>query len=1002
MTLEEGDVSRGKKGLQFLLNRNSWDKDMLKREYIRRKRHKIGKSHVNELYSVEDIHVGELKIGKVYDVRDNNIYVRLKNENEKEVIIKRENNYLLEDELLYQYLFNANLIDETLYNRLTKGETSKGKETKNKTNDTKDCIVLIKEINENDEIIGELYSNEINKRKEKIYDKLHELKELEKRIFIKILKNVRNKYFIVLVNNCIKGYLLYDEGGKCGESGESGRNGESGESGESDRSDRSGRGEDIPAFHSTKGKMSTHKLSAYIVDVNKKLEYVFLSMKKYPKNDINEKIANLQHTIIIENLFENNFFKAEISDFCNDGNNIIVNIFKNNYNTIKVKIKSHNILNTKNILRNFDYLKNKIINYEFSKFRNNSNFDEHSDEKLDNYKIDIYNNEQNENNSRKRKSINISKKEYIDNFKKFKENFYGCRDVDALKYINVDYYIYKKEKILYVRIVNKTLDENLYEGSMKNADKVNQHVYNLMKRISSPQNVTNTYDEKLRYPSKVLGFFNQYVILSTRVLTGENIEMGGNSKSSGESNHPLTTGYSRGSGKEKDVVTLIEKRYIDYENLKEGDIFFCRFDTVRRRNIRNIFNLSNSTINKIFNSFFKKDKEVLSVNRDRGETTTYTPSAGMGHKTKTQDQKIFEELFFEKHDVYIMRGELHKDTEYRLNKNNVDKNFKMLKYICDTYYSGINKSYNRYPSIREEYILTYLGKDNYKLYRKIVADYFSSNKHSYKEFLQVGCEELATSIFDFIFENTEILTVEMVKNYNIELYEKIKKLNIYELNYLLKDLIKLKNRLHVFPLMYDTKIGRMNLTLNNQKPVKKEHILNLQIDEVVKEELLKAYKNFVYPIDYIKEIILRKKKAKCKENSKMDIIYILAEETINIYENSAKDVVPFTDEQISTFKANILKKRRTMIGSSNEANGDDFRGSLFDPENSQIRRILHMIKADLEKQKKKNKLDEVDREYEEEQKQYSDAKDLYNIFPQLEEMDKLSEDMFYMKLPFVE
>lgn len=64
--------------------------------------------------------------------------------------------------------------------------------------------------------------------------------------------------------------------------------------------------------------------------------------------------------------------------------------------------------------------------------------------------------------------------------------------------------------------------------------------------------------------------------------------------------------------------------------------------------------------------------------------------------------------------------------------------------------------------------------------------------------------------------------------------------------------------------------------------------------------------------------------------------------------------------------------------------------------------FLIFLCRDLEKQKKKNKLEEIDREYEEEQNSYTDATDLYKTYPELEEMNKLAEDMFYMKLPFVE
>ncbi|KAI4836589.1 hypothetical protein MKS88_004388 [Plasmodium brasilianum] len=992
----------------------------------------------NKLNDNNNINVGELKIGKVYDVINNDIYVKLKNENEDTVIIKRENNYLLENELLYDYLVNSNLIGRALYSKLLKRMTENG-EGKKGTNgasassllsvstdaidvdastdstDSSNCVVLIKEINEKDEIVGELYTNEISKRKEKIYDKLTELKNLEKRIFIKIIKNVRNKYFVVLINDCIRGYLLYDEEDK---------------------------DEKTLLLNSLKGL--AQKLSAYIIDVNKKLEYVFLSLKKYAKHILNEKLEELQHTVIVENLFENNYFKAEVSHFCNEGNNIIVKIFESKNNTIKVKIKSHHIINTRNILRNFDQLKSKVITNEFMKHSTNTS-DEGQEEKKNFSQMEIQKDDYDEYNTlqQNKKRKGMSKKEYMEKFKKFKEELYGCKEVDALKYINVDDYIYKKEKLLYVRIINKTLDKNMYEGSMINGDTLNQEIYNLMTKMASKQNIVTEYDDKLRYPSSVLGFFNNYVILSTRILRPDvnNGDIGSGNSGDGHSANVATTGCSKVGGENvKDVITLIEKRYIDYENLKKGDIFFTRFDNIKRRNIRNIFHLPNSTINKVYNTYFKREKDMLILNsirekkkniqerdpkRDNNaeetDVRTYV-SSGSGEcigrdegrisdgnsdmpskyieRNKALDQKIFEEIFFEKHNIYIMRGELHKDTEYRLNKNNIDKSFKSLKHICDTYYSGINKAYHLYPSIREEYILAYLGKDNYKMYRKMVADYFSLNENSYKELLQVECEELASTVFDFVYENPKELTVELVNNYNRHLYEKMKKLNINELNYVLKDLKKLKNKLFIYPCSYETKKGRINLVLNNQKPITKQHIMNLNIDEDVKRELLKAYKNFINPLDYIKDLILKKKQAKCRENSKMPVIYLLVEETINLYENSAKDVEPHTEEQLEVFKAHILKKRKNVHIVEND--NDNFRGDLFDPENSQLRRILNMIKEDLEKQKKKNKMDEVDKYYEEEQKSYSDATDLYKIFPQLEEMDKLTEDMFYMKIPFVE
>ncbi|CRH01215.1 conserved Plasmodium protein, unknown function [Plasmodium relictum] len=950
---------KNKKIRFFFLNKSVKNKLIIRKYKLRK--------YLNKINDVTNINVGELKIGKIYDIINNDIYVRLKNNNQN-VIIKRENNYLLEDELLYEYLYNSNLIDNTLYNKLMKKIVKNGM---NKS-EINECVVLIKEINEKSEIIGELYTNEISKRKEKIYEKLNELKNSEKKIFIKILKSVRNKYFIVLIHDCIKGFLLHDK--------------------EEDMMDLS----------------FNPKLSAYIIDVNKKLEYVFLSMKKFPENILNEKLLSLQHTILIENLFENNYFKAEISDFCNNGNNIIVNIFENKINSIKVKIKSHNIINTKNILRNFDYMKNKVIDYQFNKY--NANTNDSCDDK--NYKKNMQKEDFDENDIKK-KNKGISKKDYYEKYKKFVENFYGCKEPDALKYIDVDNYIYKKERLIYVRIINKTSDKNMYEGSMKNSDIMNEYIYDIIKKMACEENKVSNYDEKLRYPSKVLGFFNRFVILSTRVLSIDSNDEKNNNSNNDENNRTCNNNNNI-----KDVVTLIEKRYIDYENLKEGDIFFCRFENVRRQSIRNAFNLSNSTINKIYNTYFRKEKHTNNLKKKNIEESIYDKkynlknskineniedNHGITKKTKTLDQLKFEDIFFEKRNIYIMRAELHKDTEYRLNKNNIDKNFTLLKNICDTYYSGFNKSYNHYSSIREEFILRYLGTENYKLYRKIVTEYFSSNKHSYKEFLQVPCEELASTIFDFLFENPNELTVEMVKNYNKDIWERVKKLNIFELNYLLKDLIKLKNKLHVYPYTYETKTGRMNLVLNNQKPIKKEHILNLDIDNAVKEELLKIYKNFVYPIDYIRELLLIKRNFSSKENKKMPIIHILADETINIYENSAKDVEPFDEEQIRALKLSILKKKKkSTIDTLNDNDNENLNSVLFDSENSQIRKILYLIKEDLEKQKKRNKLDEVDKEYEKEQKNYIDATEIHKNIPELEEMNKLTEDIFYMKIPFVE
>ncbi|CRG94906.1 conserved Plasmodium protein, unknown function [Plasmodium gallinaceum] len=949
---------KNKKNIFLFLNKSIKNKPIIRKYKCRR--------YLNKTNDIKNINIGELKIGKIYDIISNDIYIQLKDSNHH-VIIKRENNYLLENELLYEYLFNSNLIDNILYNKLMKKITKKNEEK----NEINECVVLIKEINEKNEIIGELYTNEISKRKEKIYDKLNEIKNLEKKIFIKILKNVRNKYFTVLIHDCIKGFLLYDE--------------------EEDMFD----------------SIFSQKLSAYIIDVNKKLEYVFLSMKKLSQNTLNDKLLNFQHTIILENLFENNYFKAEISDFCNDGNNVIVKIFDNKINSIKVKIKSHNIINTRNILRNFDYMKNKVIDNQFNKYNENTE-DSYDDDKINMKKEDF-----DEKNINKRNKV-VSKKDYNEKLKKFKEDFYGCKNPDALKYIDMDNYIYKKEKLLYVRIINKTSDKNMYEGSMVNSDIINQHIYDIIKNIANDENKVSYYDEKLRYPSKVLGFFNKFVILSTRILNTDSNKEGNNNSNIDEN----TKIYSNSNNNKhiKDVITLIEKRYIDYENLKEGDIFFCRFESVKRQSIRNVLNLSNSTINKIYNLYFKKEKntsvlkrnieENINDKRDNSEENKMNENKENSHgtieKKKSLDQLKFEKIFFEKHNIYVMRAELHKDTEYRLNKNNIDKNFKSLKNICDNYYSGFNKLYNHYSSIREEFILTYLGKENYKLYRKIVSDYFSSNKHSYKEFLQVPCEELASTIFDFIFENSNELTVEMVKNYNEELLGKVKQLNIFELKYLLNDLIKLKNKLYIYPYTYKTKTGRMNLLLNNQKPIKREHIINLNIDNKIKEELLKKYMNIIYPIDYIRKLILIKKNSKNKENEKMPIIYILAEETIRIYENSAKDVEPFSDEQIKNLKSYVLKKKKNIILDIHNNEEENLNSALFDSENSQIRKILYMIKEDLDKQKKKNKIDEVDKEYEEEQKNYIDATEIHKNIPELEEMNKLTEDMFYMKIPFVE
>eukprot|EP00366_Plasmodium_knowlesi_P002658 XP_002260155.1 hypothetical protein, conserved in Plasmodium species [Plasmodium knowlesi strain H] len=942
--------------------------DERKETMLRRRHHEVRKRSMQKLKDVKDIYVGQLKIGRVTNVVENDIFVKLKNDDNEQIIIKRENNYLLENELLYEYLYRNNFIDNAMYARLMQkvNPNWKDQSTCVQNDHVKDCLILVKEIDEKNRIIGELYTNEINKRKEKIYDKLNELKNSEKKIFIQIVKNVRNKYFVVLINGCIKGYLLYDE---------------------NDEKEK----HNIQLLQSSKN--TTNKISAYIIEVNKKLEYVFLSLQKISNDKINEKLRNLQHTIVVENLFENVYFKAEVSDFCNDGNNIIVNIFESKSNPIKVKIKSHNIINTRNILRNFDYLKNKVITHEFAQ-HNSAVVEETNEDRVPSHKMGQRRGEGSGDGAQtmeggpfesrytrdiipqeKKSKGSIRTKDYTDKYKEFKQNFYGCNEEDALKYINVDDYIFKKEKLLYVRIVNKTSDPNLYEGSMVNADSINYQIYELIKKMSTDQNVIQDYDSMLRYPSKVLAFFNNYVILSTRVLSPEATAVQESAPEKGEGDTPAcaTTGCNKINKEHvRDVITLIEKRYIDYENLKEGDIFFCRFDHIKTRNARNIFNLSNSTINKIFNSYFKREKNIMglvgrrdddsprldrNLSRSEGGKDGSNHGGNIGEETKYSEQEksplqqIFEEVFFSKRNFYFMRGELHKDTEYRLNKNNIDKNFKLLKHICDTYYSGINKSYRHYPSIREEFILAYLGKDNYKLYRKIVADYFSSNEHSYKEFLQADCEAVLMTVFDVAFENPNALTVQVVQNYNKELFRKISMLDLNELNYLLKDLDKLKKKLYIYPCSYKNKIGRMNLILNNVKPIKKEHIENFQISQDIKNELLNAYKNFVFPVEYIKETIIKKKQAKCLENSKMQSIYILAEETINLYENSAKDVEPLSDEQIDIIRNHLLKKRRPIAGDM--AEDDSFRGDLFEPENSQIRRLLHMIKEYVHKGREK-------------------------------------------------
>ncbi|SOV83773.1 conserved Plasmodium protein, unknown function [Plasmodium sp. gorilla clade G3] len=1066
---------------------------------------------------INNIHVGQMKLGYIYDIKDNDIYVKLKDKDRK-VVIKKENNYLLENKLLYDYLYDRNLIDDILYNKISYENC---KDVKGVHNDIQDhykkeinpCVVLIKEVNQKDnEILGELYCNEISKRKDKIFDKLNELKSMEKKIFIKILKNVRNKYYIVLINDCIKGYLLYDEKLNLSEQLHKNIDNYYNKKMNEKYDDKKIKSKNINNEHIYN---NYKRLSAYIIDVNKKLEYVFLSLYKYPENILNQKLEDIQHTILQENLFENNYFKAEVTDYCNNGNNIIVKIFENKKASIRVKIKSHNIINTRNILRNFDYLKNKVLTHEFNKYF--TNMDDSVNQNMakgninknlinegiyakekniqttgKNYINDMNSNDMNSNdmnsndmnsndmnsNITKSNFINSNdnssykntynknmakkKKDYIEKFKQFKDQFYGCKDVDALKYINVDDYIYKREKLLYVRIINKTLDKNVYEGSMVHSEIINKNIYDIIKQITNKNNICINYDAKLRYPSKVIAFFNNFVILSTKILKTDILTDIIKNQESNKNNDKLKLPNIV----EKDVITLIEKRYIDHENLKVGDIFFCRFENVKRQSIRNVFNLSNSAIINIYNTFFKKDKDSYVVsskykeeqhmlnedvkqqeNKKQKQKKKNLNSSSMNEDTnintninnkinnnvdknvdknvdtnnalknyqenenqkssteylnKNINQHTFEELFFEKYDIYFMKAELHKDTEYRLNKNNIDKNFKLLKNISDNYLSGFNKSYVNYSSIREHYILTYLGEDNYKIYRQIVSDYFSSNENSYKELLQTDCQELLTTIFDIALDKPNQLNIENIQNFNKVLWDKVKKLNVNELNYVLQDLMKLKNRLYIYPCSYDNQIGRMNLILNNQKPIKKEHILNLNVNDNIKELLLNEYRNFRFPIDYIKELILKKKFSKHKDNDKIGIIYILAEETINLYENSAKDVEPFSEEQLNTLRAQVLKKSKKNIIEGSTQEEDNFHSSLYDVENNQIRKILYMIKEDLEKQKKKNKLDEVDKEYEEEQKTHIDATEFHKNLPELEEMNKLSEDIFYMKLPFVE
>ncbi|SOV19907.1 conserved Plasmodium protein, unknown function [Plasmodium sp. gorilla clade G2] len=1084
----------------FLINK----KEDARKEFSSNIRYKSKISNrINKLNEhINNIHVGQIKLGYIYDIKDNDIYIKLKDK-DRNVVIKKENNYLLENKLLYDYLYDRNLIDDLLYNKLSNEKNYKeiNEEHKDIQNHYKKeinpCVVLIKEVNEkNDEILGELYCNEISKRKDKIFDKLNELKIMEKKIFIKILKNVRNKYYLVLINDCIKGYLLYDE--KLNLSDQLHKNMDTYYNKKLNEKydDKKKKSKNINNENIYNN--NSKRLSAYIIDVNKKLEYVFLSLDKYPENILNQKLEDIQHTILQENLFENNYFKAEVIDYCNNGNNIIVKIFENKNASIRVKIKSHNIINTRNILRNFDYLKNKVLTHEFNKYF--TNMDESVNQNItkayvnknlmneeinvkekniqtgknylnDTNSKDIDSNNHNDPNSsdnNKYKSIynkNMAKKkkDYLDKFKQFKDQYYGCKDVDALKYINVDDYIYKREKLLYVRIINKTVDRNIYEGSMVHSENINKNIYDIIKQITNKNNICINYDVKLRYPSKVLAFFNNFVILSTKILKTDIltdvIKNQEKNKNNDKSKLPNVV--------EKDVITLIEKRYIDHENLKVGDIFFCRFENVKRQSIRNVFNLSNSAIINIYNTFFKKDKDSYvppskykeeqhmlhqeikqkekkkkkkDINEDniKADTNIDTNTGtnidtnidtnkdthidtnndtnnvlqnNQGHENKKSsieylnkniNQITFEELFFEKYDIYFMKAELHKDTEYRLNKNNIDKNFKLLKNISDNYLSGFNKSYVNYSSIREHYILTYLGEENYKIYRQIVSDYFSSNENSYKELLQTDCQELLSTIFDIALENPNQLNIQNIQNFNKLLWDKVKKLNVSELNYVLQDLKKLKNRLYIYPCSYDNQIGRMNLILNNQKPIKKEHILNLNVNDNIKELLIKEYRNFRFPIDYIKELILKKKFSKHKDNDKIGIIYILAEETINLYENSAKDVEPFSEEELNTLRAQVLKKSKKNIMEGSTQEEENFHSSLYDVENNQIRKILYMIKEDLEKQKKKNKLDEVDKEYEEEQKTHIDATELHKNLPELEEMNKLSEDVFYMKLPFVE
>lgn len=1120
---------RKKRHRSFFLNSNgnSSNKNILK-QYISTSPFSSFRKNLNKLKlkDINSINVGELKVGVISDVIDNDIYVKLKN-SEHRVLIKRENNYLLENELLYTYLFNSNLISLQMYNKLTKKYEAKEnanpnydsyvrenqkeyadeKEQKEKVDD---CIVLIKSV-EGNELLGELYTEEIAKRKEIIYEKLNELKTLGKKIFIKVLKNVKNKYYIVLVNDCIQGYLINDDIDIVGKRVMDGVD----------------EIEGIQELEKKKKKKKlvtsrVDKLSAYIVDVNKRLEYVFLSLKKYVPSTLENRLLELQNTIVLENMFQNNYFKGEIVDFSNNGNNIIVKIFDSKTHPIKVKVKSYNLLNTRNLLRNFDYLKHKILTHEFTKLdgqgeddirtgslkkRDDEKRKREGKEEIENWMSDDdYNyisnenestkeNEENEETfenvnrkesdseneriSEKKKNAIREKKEQRERFLKFKASLYGCKEVDAVKYINLENYIYKEEKCIYVRIINKTIEKNFYEGSMKKVEEnIDQNIYNIFKKLASEENQINHYDKMLRYPSTVLGTFNNYVLLRTKILEVINpleikqennqmeyttIEMKEEEKikenntdekitNSVELSRRMSVNETNKTNKTKDVITLIEKCFIDYENLKEGDVFFCRFEKIKNQSIRNLFNLSNDMMRNIYDSYFSKDmkqnrskyrRDDLEYNQKKDKNREKNRETSE-EKDKDKDMEpysrnTFENIFFKKKKVYIMRGELHKDTEYRLNKNKIDTSFKKLKNICDTYYSGFNKAYDHFPSLREEFISLYLGPEKYKLYRKIIADYFSSNINSYKEFLQSDCKILTRTIFDLVFENPEKITKELIHNYNIDVWNKVKRLNVFELNCLLKDLQNLKKTLYTCPLDMNSQIGRMNLLLNNQKPISKEIINSLKINEDVKKnndikkELMKVYKRkIIYPISFVKELLIKKKNAKYGTEGELNTVYILAEESINLYENSAKDVEPFSEEDIEMLKRKVLssskggymgmqyddvseeetekgkRKEKEENEDEREKQGTtedktkDIRFALSDPSNSQIRKVLYMIKDDLEAQKKKNKLDEVDKYYEEEQKQYTDITKVHKNLHELEEMGNLTKDMFYMKIPFIE